>query len=73
MYQKREDIQLDLQEDNLQRDDREAKSRILRRFAENQGLVLVEGSTPSKTKKKTAHNGGAGNVEAPAPTTTERH
>jgi hypothetical protein len=35
----------------------------------NKRLDLVEGSTPSK---KTAHTTGAGNVEAPAPTTTER-
>jgi hypothetical protein len=54
MSKKREDIQLDLQEDNRQREDREEKSRILRRVMENQGLDLVEGSTPSKTEK----NGG---------------
>jgi hypothetical protein len=35
--------------------------------AENQELDLVEGSTPSKTKKKIAHRGGARNVEAPPP------
>jgi hypothetical protein len=53
MSEKREDILLDLQEDHRQREDRERKSRILRRIAENQGLDLVEGSTTSKTKKKT--------------------
>jgi hypothetical protein len=39
----------------------------------NQRLDLVEGSTPSKTKKKkkTAVR-GASNVKATAPTTTER-
>jgi hypothetical protein len=49
---------------------RETRSRILCRVAENQGLDLVERSTPSKTKKKNAQTGGAGNVDAPAPTTT---
>jgi hypothetical protein len=42
---------------------------------ENQRLDLVEGSTPSKMKKKkkkTAVIGGAGNVKAPVPTTTDR-
>jgi hypothetical protein len=54
MSEKREDIQLDLQEDHRQREDHEAKSRILRRLMENQGLDLVEGSNTSKTggKKK---------------------
>jgi hypothetical protein len=52
MSEKREDIQLDLQEDN-----REGKSRILRRVAENQGLDLVEWSTPSKTEKETEGRG----------------
>jgi hypothetical protein len=33
---------------------------------------VVEGSTPSRTEKETADRAGAGNVEAPAPTTTER-
>jgi hypothetical protein len=32
-----------------QRKNRKAKSRILRRFVENQGLDLVEGSAPSET------------------------
>jgi hypothetical protein len=50
--EEREDIQLDLQEDHRQRDDREAKSWLLRRVAENQELDLVEGSIPSKTEKK---------------------
>jgi hypothetical protein len=50
--EKRQDIHLDLQEDHRQREDREAKSWILRLVAENQGLDLVEGSTPSKMKKK---------------------
>jgi hypothetical protein len=54
MSEKREDIQLDLQENHRQREDREAKSRILHRVAENQELGLVKGSTPSKKKKKTA-------------------
>jgi hypothetical protein len=53
--EKREDIQLDLQEDHRQHKDRETKGRILRRVAQNQGLDLVEGSTPSKTKKETLH------------------
>jgi hypothetical protein len=65
--EKREDIQLDLQEDDRQREDRKGKSRILRRVVENQGLDLVEGSTPSKTEKETAGRAGAGKVEAPAP------
>jgi hypothetical protein len=52
MSNKREDIQLDLQKDHRQRQDREAKTRILHRVAETQGLDLVEGSTPSKTKKR---------------------
>jgi hypothetical protein len=52
MSEKLEDVQLDLQEDHRQREDREAKTRILRRVAENQGLDLVEVSTPSKTGKK---------------------
>jgi hypothetical protein len=66
MSEKREDIQLDLQKDHQQREDGEAKSQILRHVTENQGLVLVEWLTPSETEK-TAHTGGAGNVEAPAP------
>jgi hypothetical protein len=49
MSEKQEDIQLDLQEDHRQREDREVKSRILRHVAENQGMNLVEGSTPFKT------------------------
>jgi hypothetical protein len=36
----------------------------------NQRLDLVEGSTPSKLKKKTVVREGAGNVKEPAPTTT---
>jgi hypothetical protein len=56
VFEKREDIQLDLQEDHPQREAREAKSQILRRVAENQGLDLVEGSTSLKNeKKKTLH------------------
>jgi hypothetical protein len=38
----------------------------------NQRLDLVEGSTPPKRKKKTAVRGGASNVKAPVPTTTDR-
>jgi hypothetical protein len=68
MSEKRKDIQVDLQEDHRQREDCEAKIRILSRFAENQGLDLVEGTTPSKTKKtNTAYRAEAGNVETPAP------
>jgi hypothetical protein len=67
MSEKRDDIQLDLQEDHRQREDREAKSRILRRVAKNQGLDLLEGSTPSITEKNTAHRAESGNVETPAP------
>jgi hypothetical protein len=52
MCEQREDIQLGLQEDHRQHEDREAKSRILGSVAENQGLDLVEGSTPAKTKEK---------------------
>jgi hypothetical protein len=52
MYEQREDIQLNLQEDNRQPEDREAKSWNLCRVAENQELDLVEGSTDSKTKPK---------------------
>jgi hypothetical protein len=51
MSEKREDIQLDLQEDHRQDEDRETKCRILHRVAENQRLGLLEGSTPSQTKK----------------------
>jgi hypothetical protein len=72
MFEKGKDIQLALQEDHRQREDREAKSRILSHVTENQGLGLVEGSTLSKTKNKTANRGGADNVEAPALTTRER-
>jgi hypothetical protein len=43
---------------------------VLLGFKESK-MVLVKGSTPSKKKKKPAHRGGAGNIEAPAPTTTE--
>jgi hypothetical protein len=55
MSEKREDIQLNVQEDHRQRENREAKGRILRSVAENQGLDSVEGSTPSKTQKRTLH------------------
>jgi hypothetical protein len=41
------------------------KRRILRRVTEYQKLDLVEGSTPSETKKGAGIRGGAGNVEAP--------
>jgi predicted transcriptional regulator len=51
MSEKRKDIQLDLQEDHRQLEDLEAKSQLLRRFAKNQILDLVEGSTLSRTKK----------------------
>jgi hypothetical protein len=60
------DIQLNLHEDYRRREDRESKSRILRRVAENQGLDLVEGSTSTKTEK-TTFRAEAGNVETPAP------
>jgi hypothetical protein len=40
--------------------------------AEDEGLNLVERSTPSKTEKEIADTAGAGNVEAPAPTIKER-
>jgi hypothetical protein len=57
MFEKRENIQLDLQENHQQRDDREAKSRILRRVAESQGLDLMQGSNPppKRKEKKTLH------------------
>jgi hypothetical protein len=46
------------------------KRLIFCRATTDQRLNSVEGSTPSKTKKKkTAVKGGAGNVKAPAPTT----
>jgi hypothetical protein len=51
MFEKRKYIQLAPQEDHRQREDREVKSRILRRVAEYQTLSLVEQSTPSKTEK----------------------
>jgi hypothetical protein len=35
-------------------------------------LDVLEGVDPLKNGKKTAHRGGAGNVEALASTTTER-
>jgi hypothetical protein len=38
----------------------------------NQRSDLVKGSTPSKTKKKTAVRAGSGNVEAPAPNDRNR-
>jgi hypothetical protein len=63
MSEKQENIQLDLQKDHRQSEDHKAKSRILRRVVENQGLDLVEGSTPSKMENKTAHRGGAHNVD----------
>jgi hypothetical protein len=72
MSEKLEDIQLDLQEDHQQRKDREAKSPVLSCVTENQGLDLVKGWTPSKTKRK-AVRVGAGNVEAPAPNDTEKN
>jgi hypothetical protein len=71
MSVKRDDIQLDLQEDHRQREDHDATNQILHHIAENQGLDFVEGSTPPK-QKENCTSGGAGNVEAPAPITTER-
>jgi hypothetical protein len=40
--------------------------------AEDKGLDLVEGSSPSETEKETADAVGAGNVEGPGPTANER-
>jgi hypothetical protein len=71
MPEKREDIQLELQEYLRQLEDREAKRRILRRVAENKELDLVQWSTPSKTGKIIAQRRGVGNLKTPAPTTTE--
>jgi hypothetical protein len=48
MSEKREDIQLDLEEDHREREDCKAKSRILCHVAENKELDLVVGSTPPK-------------------------
>jgi hypothetical protein len=71
MSEKREDIQLDIQEEHQQRENCGAKSWNLRHEAGNQELSLVEGLTPSE-RKITANRGEAGNVEALAPNTTER-
>jgi hypothetical protein len=73
MSVKREDIQLDLQEDHRPREDREAKSRILCCVTENQGLGLEEGSTTFKIKKNMTVRAGASNVEAPFPNDTEKN
>jgi hypothetical protein len=45
--------------------------RNFKQDTKNERLDLVEVLTPTKTEK-TAHRGGAGNVEAPSPTATER-
>jgi hypothetical protein len=65
--EKREDVQLDLQEDHRQHEDGETKSRILLLIVENQGLDLVEGLTPSEKEKETKGRAEAGNVETPGP------
>jgi hypothetical protein len=37
----------------------------------NDGLDIVEGSTPSETEKETAHRGEAGNIRVEAPATQD--
>jgi hypothetical protein len=50
--EQREDIQQDLWE-NHGAGDREANSRIFRQDSENEGLDMVEGLAPSKTRQHT--------------------
>jgi hypothetical protein len=57
MSKKRGDIQLDLQEDHRQHEDRKARSQIICRVTGNQGLNLVEWSTPPPPPQKKRQNG----------------
>jgi hypothetical protein len=50
----------------------EARRWIFCRVSEDQELVAVEGSTPSKAEKETAGKAGASTIEASAPNDTDR-
>jgi hypothetical protein len=52
--------------------DCEVNCQIYCSVTKNDGLDIVEVLTPSKMEKETTGRAGAGNVEAPAPTTRER-
>jgi hypothetical protein len=63
---KQENNQRDSQEDH-RAGDRKESIRGFQRVAKKSGIRLVEGSTPSETKKETAGREGAGKIETPAP------
>jgi hypothetical protein len=66
IFKKRGDDQRDRQEGHRAGDGEASSSRNSQRVTKNDGLELVEGSTPSEAEKETADTGGTGNVGEPA-------